>query len=138
MIMNKIESYLKKRKNLNSFSNEEILDNLKFKFIRDFYENDINEENIINLIERIKRENQYKNIRYYSLIHFENIYFKYINIKIFYYIDENKLIHLYISSNILDRFFRNEKIILESEKELKKILFKYHIQNKKKEMESQK
>ena len=136
--MNKIESYLKKRKNLNSFSNEEILDNLKFKFIRDFYENDINEENIINLIERIKRENQYKNIRYYSLIHFENIYFKYINIKIFYYIDENKLIHLYISSNILDRFFRNEKIILESEKELKKILFKYHIQNKKKEMESQK
>lgn len=138
-LMIKIENYLRNQnKRFFDLSNDEIFDMIEFKFMRDIFESskesDFNENIEIDIFEKIqliRNEKLFKDLNYYSLNNFKNILHKRLNMRIFYYQSDENEYHLYLSFNLNDRRFKNEKKILDRI-ELIKIL--NHYSRKEREM----
>lgn len=146
----KIENFLKNQKKKELMrENIQIIQKIEFKLMKEihesenfeemrkndiesfieFYQKFLDELNII--INNIKFINSIQNIQYYSFRLFKNIHHKLSNMRIFYHILENNNYNLYLSFNLNDKSFKNEKIENISKIELIKILNKYSLNEKK-------
>lgn len=129
-----IENFLKNsNKRFFNLSNEEIFQKIQFKFMRNISELSENFEDIeyYELIQKIRIEREFKNINYFSFKNFKNILHKKLNMRIFYYQSNDNEYQLYLSFNLNDRKFRNQKIENIQKKELIKILNEYSLKERK-------
>jgi hypothetical protein len=135
----KIENYLNLNRNKRLINKEshEIIQDLEFKFMKDFYEIDFNESimnQLIELIESIKFRLSIKNISYSSLRNFKNISHKKLNMRIFYYENENNNYEIYLSFNLNNRNFSSQRLYNQSKKDLFKILLDYKMKENQKKI----
>jgi hypothetical protein len=136
-LLESVENFLKEKKDkyFNNYSNPEIFEKMKFKFMRKFSELSFEEMTQISIkiecmIESIKIERKLKNISFYSFREFKNIHFKKLNMRFFYHLNENNLYDLYLSFNLNDRRFKNEKISNLSKIELIKMKNNYSLKER--------
>jgi hypothetical protein len=131
----KIEYYLKSIK-IENFSNEEIISKIEFKFMK-FHE-ELRELNLELIIQNYRNMKSIERLSSYYSISKENrkmIFHKRLNMKIFIHKKDDDLYDIYLSFNILDKNFRNQKLSNQSKIEMIKIKNKYLIQeNKRKKM----
>jgi hypothetical protein len=134
----KIENFIK---NLNKKSlmkdDSIIIDLIEFKMMKEIYNSgliDYREERFINELKSMIQNERFirmmKNISYYSFREFKNIHFKKLNMRFFYHLNENNLYDLYLSFNLNDRRFKNEKISNLSKIELIKMKNNYSLKER--------
>jgi hypothetical protein len=127
----KIENYLKSLK-IENYSNEELSSKIEFKFMK-FHE-EMKELNLDLIIQNYRNMKSIEKLSSFYSISKENrkfIFHKRLNMKIFIHKKENDLYDIYLSFNILDKNFRNQKLENQSRIEMIKIKNKYQIQERK-------
>ena len=135
------------KKNL-SQDDEKIIEMIQFKMMKEIYESmiEISSENdllrfhneIKSMIHNRKFLESIKNIQFYSFREFKNIEFKFLNMRFFYHLNEFNNYDLYLSFNLNQKNFKNQKIMNLSKKEIIKMKNQYLIQDKKIKKEREK